>query len=393
MGSGFLATTGVLLLGVVACSTSNDQSGGGGSTTAAGTGGSSSGVGGTSSGSGGSTAAGGSGGSSGAAGDGTAGGGGTAAGSAGSAGNGGGAGAPPDASATGNGGAAGASPDSGPSTGTGGSAAGDGSTGAPLTIRSTADGDFNNAFLVTSCTSDGSGFDCPNTLPNQVGCPQTPWQPPDGVAATGEVTGTSYSEVYNVAGGDSARIYDVTIRVRGQVEPRTYTGGVLTVAAASSTGQADPNGVNNLLYVGGRPGATRQDYNVFMLTIVPPTGAAVIPGRDGGVEPTFYAFNGVDAAHEGNHFNLQVDETFTIRVRPGTRITLTNHDSNCIAIKNCGNGGPYNFASATACQANARTIAAVTLPATFRGLQLPNGGAQPFQTQFLNFQVVNIAAE
>jgi len=263
---------------------------------------------------------------------------------------------------------------------------------APLTITATDVGNFNGAFLITSCTSAGTGFDCPNTAPAQVGCPQTAWVPPDGVPAS-EVTGTTYSEVFNVAGGDPSRIYDVTVRVRGQVEPRTYTGGQSLIKGAAGTGQADPNGTNNLLQIGGQPGTTRVDYNVFMLTIAAPQGAAPIPGRDGGAEPTFYAFNSVDSAHEGNHFNFQVDETFTFRVRPGSKVTLTNHDSNCIAIKNCGNGGPYGFASAALCEAQARTIAGVTLPATFRGNALPNGGSQPFQTQFLNFQVTNIVAE
>lgn len=339
MKSRILASAGLLLIGPVACSTSNGNNDTGQGGTASGTGGSAAGSGGSSSaGTGGASTEGGTGGSGGG--------------------------------------------DSGSDSGGNG----------VLSIRASDVGDFDNAFLITQCSAAGSGFDCPNIAAGQTGCSQVAWAPPDGVAPTGEVTGTTYSEVFNVSGGEPNRVYAVTVHVRGQVEPRTYTGGQLLVATSAS-GQADPNGINNLLYVGGRPGATRQDYNVFMMTIAPPAGSQPLAARDGGLEPTFYAFNAVDAAHEGNHFNFQVDETFTFRIQSGSNLTLTNHDSNCIAIKNCGNGGPYQFANAQACEAQARTISTITVPSTFRGAQLPNGGAQPFQTQFLNFQVMNIVAE
>jgi len=200
---------------------------------------------------------------------------------------------------------------------------------------------------------------------------------------TSDPTGNTYDEVFTVNGGDPSKIYDVTVHVLGQAEGRTYTGG-----ARALTANVDPTAnTNNLLYTGGKPGTTRVDYNVFQLTITPPSGGTAVSGA-----PTYYAFNAVDSTHEGNHYNYGLDETFTMKVKSGETITLTSHDSNCIAIKNCGSGGPYNYSNASACEANARsTPASVTLPTTFRGQSITS--PTKFQTQFLNFKVTSIVAE
>ena len=270
--------------------------------------------------------------------------------------------------------------------GSGGSGVGGGATagssGALPTITSTMFGDFNNAFMVTACQSAGTGYDCPNLPMGVASCPQQNWT--YGSVTITEPTGNTYAEVFTVNGGDPNKIYDVTVHLLGQAEGRTYTGGTRALTA-----NADPNAAsNNLLYTGGQPGTTRNDYNVFQLTIAPPTGGTAVSGA-----ATYYAFNAVDTSHEGNHYNYSLDETFTIKVKTGFVVTLTSHDSNCIAIKNCGPGGPYGYASATDCESHARTISGVTLPATFRGQPLASGGAQPFQTQFLNFKVTTIVAE
>jgi hypothetical protein len=269
-----------------------------------------------------------------------------------------------------------------------GGMAGSGAGGAPAVMITGDTGSFDNSFLITSCASAGTGFDCPNPPPTATGCPTTPWMPPTG--ATTEGIGSTYDETFTVTASDPNQIYDVTVHVQGQVEGRTYTGGMRdAVDGSGNPVLPDPNGVaNNLLYIGGKPGTTRVDYNVFMLTIAPPDGGQPIADA-----PTFYAFNSVDVTHEGQHFNYQIDETFTFKVQSGFVVTLTNHDSNCIAIKNCGVGGPYGFSSSALCEAQARTISAVTLPATFMGKALPNGGAQPFQTQFVNFQITSVVAE
>jgi hypothetical protein len=263
-------------------------------------------------------------------------------------------------------------------------AGGDLGTGgaAPAITISGASGDFDNAFMLTPCNSAGTGYDCPNPPPAGGACTAAFWMPPTG--ATTEATGSTYTQDFTVTGGDPTKIYDVTVHVVGQTEGRTYAGG-----ARNATALADPNSTgNDLLYIGGKPGTTRVDYNVFMLTTAPPADGTPIADA-----PTFFAFNSVDVGHEGQHNNYQIDETFTFKVQAGYTVTLTSHDSNCIAIKNCGVGGPYNFSTAALCEASARTITGVTLPATFLGKAVPNGGAQPFQTQFVNFKVTSIVAE
>ena len=270
-----------------------------------------------------------------------------------------------------------------PGTGATGAGGDMGMGGAPPAITITGtDGDFDNSFMLTSCVGSGTGFDCPNPPEGGGNCTAALWMPPTG--ATTEATGTTYTEDFLVAGSDATKIYDVTVHVVGQVEGRTYAGGARDTAALPDNTSA----ANDLLYIDGKPGTTRVDYNVFMLTTAPPAGGTPIDGA-----PTFYAFNSVDVTHEGQHNNYQIDETFTVKVQAGYTITLTSHDSNCIAIKNCGVGGPYNFSTSALCEAQARTISGVTLPATFRGKAVANAGAQPFQTQFVNFKVTGIIAE
>lgn len=356
MNSKLLACLGLLLVGAAACSTSPSSGVGTGGTP----------------------------GSGGAATQGT--GGMTAPGSGGKA-----AGGAVGAGGSTAGGAGGSSPGLGGSNaGMGGSPAKDAGTvidaGAPLTISGTQFGAFDNAFMITPCgTPTTEGFDCPNLPMGGGACPTTQWS---GNTAT-EATGNTYTEQFTVTGGDPTKIYDVMVRVRGQVEGRLYINGTRAL-----TTPVDPSAaVSNLLYTGGQPGSTRVDYNVFQLVIAAPTGQAIAGA------PTYYAFNAVDATVEGQHHNYQIDETFTMKVKPGFTLTLTSHDSNCIAIQNCGpQGAAYGFATAALCQAHAAqgpqpVVPGVALPTTFRGQTLANGGMQPFQTQFVNFRVLSVVAE
>jgi hypothetical protein len=303
------------------------------------------------------------------------------AGRGGSSGASGTAGASGAAGVSGAGGASGAS--GAPAGGSGGGAGGQ-SGAADVTIRSTEFGDFSGAFLVTPCQGAGGGYDCPNPAAGMSSCPSASWSYVEkgSNVSTSEATGSTYDEVFTVAGGDPQKVYNVTVHVVGQVEGRPFQGGTAPPAP-------DPNGsANNMLYVGGKPGTSDTTYNVYMMTISPPAGGTPIPNA-----PTFYGFNATSASLAGKHYNYAVDETFTFKVKPGFIVRLTDHDSNCISIKNCGPGGPYSFASASECEAKARTISGVTLPTTFRGAALANGGRQPFQTQFLSFKVSSIVAE
>jgi len=347
----------------IGCSNSIDNPGGGGGTTSTGgtgttTGGTAATTGGTGASSGGTSA------------------GGTSSGgtSAGGTSSGGSAGVGGSVTAGGSGG--------GESGGTAGSSSGgssgQGGGGSTITISSTDSGAFDNSFLITPCKDNGNGYDCLNDTA-QNNCPTTPWKYDD--VQTTEATGNTYEEAFTVAGGDPAKIYDVTVHVLGQVEGRTYVNGM-----RSASGTTDPAAAtSDLLYTGGAPGTSRTDYNVFQLTI---TGGTPVAGA-----PTYYAFNAVDTSHEGQHHNYAVDSTFTMKVHSGQTIKLTAHDSNCRAIMNCGSSAtPYAYTTAADCTAHARaTPASVTLPATFRGATIKS--PDKFQTQFLNFKVTKIMAE
>ena len=284
------------------------------------------------------------------------------------------------------GGSTGGSPPAGGAGGAGGGAAGaagGGTAGASstITIMSATDGAFNNSFMITACGSSGSGYDCPNTPPGGT-CSTAKWSymASSGTVSTQENTGISSDQVFDVTGGDPAKIYDVTVHVEGQAEGRTYVNGM-----AHSTNVTPAQEKNDMLYVGGQPGPNRTDYNVFQMTI---TGGTAVAGA-----PTYYAFNATAQSFEGQHHNYSIDETFTFKVKSGQKLTFTNHDSNCVSIKNCGPGATvYNFGSAAECEAQARaTPADVTLPATFHGITITN--PTHFQTQFLNFKVTGIVAE
>src|SRR4029079_13803452 len=169
--------------------------------------------------------------------------------------------------------------------------------------------------------------DCPNLPMGGGACPTAQWS---GYTAT-EATGNTYSEQFTVSGGDPTKIYDVMVRVKGQVEGRLYING-----ARALTTPVDPSAtVSNLLYTGGKPGSPRVDYNVFQLVITAPPGQAIAGA------PAYYAFNAVDSTVEGQHHNYQIDETFTMKVKSGFTLTLTSHDSNYIALHKFGQHGAH----------------------------------------------------
>jgi hypothetical protein len=291
--------------------------------------------------------------------------------------------------ATGGGSAGGSTGGSTPAGGAGGAAggaagaAGGGTAGASstITISGTTAGPFDNSFMITACKDSGNGYDCLNA-PASGMCDSAKWSymSATGAVSTGEANGFSTDDVFTVTGGDTSKIYDVTVHVVGQVEGRTYVNGM-----AHSTAIDPGKEKNDMLYVGGQPGPNRQDYNVFQMVI---TGGTAIAGA-----PTYYAFNSTLVSLEGQHHNYSIDETFTFKVKSGMTITFSNHDSNCRSIMNCGTASAaYSYSSAAACTANARsTPADVTLPATFHGVTIMS--PTKFQTQFVNFKVTGIVAE
>ena len=144
-----------------------------------------------------------------------------------------------------------------------------------MTIMSTQFGDFSGALMVTACQGQGGGYDCPNPAAGMSTCPSASWSYVEkgATVSTSEATGSTYDEVFTVAGGDPQKVYDVTVHVVGQVEGRPYQGGTAPPAP-------NPNGAaNNMLYVGGKPGTSDNTYNVYIMTISPPPGRRGDPQR------------------------------------------------------------------------------------------------------------------
>ena len=115
-------------------------------------------------------------------------------------------------------------------------------------------------------------------------------------------------------GGQSGTVYDLTLRFRGVVEPKTYTGGT-------------PAGDN--FYIGGTPSPS--NFNVYGFTVSAPLPA---------VE---YYLNFEPVRGERDYI-LTFDYQKTIPVEGGATITLIAYTLQCGLLRNC-----RSFAT-TACE-------------------------------------------
>jgi hypothetical protein len=154
----------------------------------------------------------------------------------------------------------------------------------------------------------------------------------------GEVCATTPQidkQSYSIAvGGDPTKTYDVQVRVRGVVETMTYTGGAVQTA------------ISPHYYVGG----TKVDGTFNIYSIKVPDPAQV------------YYFN---AAPATSHTLFTVDYVVTISMKGGTTITAGVDGQNGLEITNKGN----------------LTLAGIT------------GITQPYDGQFLQFDVVSVTAK
>jgi hypothetical protein len=109
-------------------------------------------------------------------------------------------------------------------------------------------------------------------------------------------------------GGRAGRLYDVTLRFRGVLEPKIYTGG-----------EASPD----RFHVGGTPTATT--YNSYALSFAGPTRPDL--------NMTYY----LNDAGTGGEHNIvyAIDYTKTLRVEGGSMVFMTSYDSDCRMFKNC----------------------------------------------------------
>jgi hypothetical protein len=104
-------------------------------------------------------------------------------------------------------------------------------------------------------------------------------------------------------GGAPGALYNVTLRVRGVVEPRTYVGG---------------KDAGDHLYIGGT-GQLPSNYDTFSITVSAPA-------------QTF--FLNADSKPE-SHRVFALDHQKTIIVEGGAKVTLRVLDPDCAMVKNC----------------------------------------------------------
>jgi hypothetical protein len=104
-------------------------------------------------------------------------------------------------------------------------------------------------------------------------------------------------------GGKSGTFYDVTLRVRGVVEPKSYQNG-------TSSGER--------IYVGGRP--TSSVHNVYGFAVSSP--------------PQIYYVNADDGAGEPSRV-VKLDAMTTVAIEGGATVELFVADSDCAMVRNC----------------------------------------------------------
>lgn len=108
-------------------------------------------------------------------------------------------------------------------------------------------------------------------------------------------------EIVRTFGGTPGVIYDVTIRVRGVVEPKNFTGGTIEHAH---------------FQIGGTPDVDH--YNFYSLKVSDPAQDYTVNRHQTKV----------------GHFLFAIDYTVTIPIRGGATVTMGEYDDNDISIAN-----------------------------------------------------------
>ena len=101
--------------------------------------------------------------------------------------------------------------------------------------------------------------------------------------------------------GKPGIVYDVTLRVRGVVEPKNFTGGDVQFEHFQRGGSAVKN-----------------DYNFYNITVSDPAAT--------------YTVN--RSAEKVGHYTFAIDYRVTIPIRGGATVTVGAYDSNDVAIAN-----------------------------------------------------------
>lgn len=108
-------------------------------------------------------------------------------------------------------------------------------------------------------------------------------------------------EIARTFEGTAGALYDVTLHVRGIVEPKNFTGGEVQ---------------HDHFQIGGTP--VKNDYNFYSLHVSDPEAT--------------YTFN--RNAEKVGHYTFVIDYRVDIPIRGGAAVTMGAYDSNDVAIAN-----------------------------------------------------------
>lgn len=108
-------------------------------------------------------------------------------------------------------------------------------------------------------------------------------------------------EIVRTFAGQAGTLYDVTLHVRGIVEPKNFMGGEVQ---------------HDHFQAGGVP--VRNDYNFYSLRVSDPEAT--------------YTFNRNE--EKVGHYTFLIDYRVTLQIRGGATVTMGAYDSNDVAIAN-----------------------------------------------------------
>jgi len=108
-------------------------------------------------------------------------------------------------------------------------------------------------------------------------------------------------EIIRTFAGDPRTIYQVTLHVRGVVEPKNFTGGTVQFEHFQS---------------GGAP--VKNDYNFYNIEVSDPKAVYTVNRN----------------AEKVGHYTFPIDYVVTIPIRGGATVTMGAYDSNDVAIAN-----------------------------------------------------------
>ncbi|HEX9621919.1 MAG TPA: hypothetical protein VF989_17355 [Polyangiaceae bacterium] len=162
-------------------------------------------------------------------------------------------------------------------------------------------------------------------------------------------------------GGERGIVYNVRLRVQGQVESKLYSGGT----DQSSTSALPADG----FYVGGAPNnSTGAPYNVYAMRVSSPR-------QD-------YFFNSIATGDDSRirSSTFDVDYEAVVRIEGGASLRLLASDPNCIATRNCADPDEANVCNAHEFSNLSSDI-------------LDDIVSQPYPAQFVGFLVESVTIE